>query len=71
MNDQRTSVDLGRLKAKELRAWWFDPRTGIGTPIDTKLSTNAQEFRSPSYGPDWVLVVEDVNAGYGPPGLTS
>jgi len=35
------------------------------------LSTNAQEFRSPSYGPDWVLVVEDVNAGYGPPGLTS
>jgi hypothetical protein len=70
MNDQKASVDLGRLKAKELRAWWFDPRTGIGTLIDSKLSTSAQEFRSPSYGPDWVLVVEDANAGYAPPGLT-
>ena len=70
MNDQKATVDLGRLKTKELRAWWFDPRTGIGTLIDTKLSTSAQEFRSPSYGPDWVLVVEDANAGYAPPGLT-
>ena len=40
------------------------------TLIDTTLSQGAQEFRSPSYGPDWVLVVEDANAGYGPPGLT-
>ena len=30
-SDQEVSIDLSKLRAPRLRAWWFDPRTGIGT----------------------------------------
>jgi hypothetical protein len=69
VSDQKATLDLGRLNAKRLRAWWFDTRTGIGTRIDTPVVAGRQEFRSPPYGPDWVLVVEDADAGFGPPSL--
>jgi hypothetical protein len=68
--DQPATIDLGSLRSKELRAWWFDPRTGIGTQISAAVG-GRQEFVSPPFGPDWVLVVEDANAGYEPPGLGS
>jgi hypothetical protein len=68
-SDLKATVDLSRLKAKRLRGWWYDTRTGIGTPLDEPLTGKAQEFRSPPFGPDWVLVVEDAEAGYAPPGL--
>ena len=69
VSDQKATLDLGRLTAKHLRAWWFDTRTGIGTRIETPIHAGKQEFRSPPYGPDWVLVVEDADAGFGPPSL--
>jgi Protein of unknown function (DUF4038)/Putative collagen-binding domain of a collagenase len=69
VSDQKATLDLGRLRAKNLRAWWFDTRSGIGTPIETPVTAKTQEFRSPPYGPDWVLVVEDADAGYRPPSL--
>ena len=47
----------------------YDTRTGIGTPVENALTRKAQEFRSPPFGPDWVLVVEDADAGFAPPGL--
>ena len=67
---RRATIDLGSLRSKELRAWWFDPRTGIGTQIERRIG-GRQEFVSPPFGPDWVLVVEDAKAGYEPPGLAS
>ncbi|MGB8261745.1 MAG: glycoside hydrolase family 140 protein, partial [Terracidiphilus sp.] len=69
MNDQSATIDLGRLRAARIDAWWYDPRTGIGTPIGQVASGKLAEFRSPSYGPDWVLVLDDAAAGYPPPGL--
>ncbi len=69
VSDQKATLDLGRLKAKHLRAWWFDTRTGIGTLIDTPVMARMQEFRSPPFGPDWVLVVEDADADFGPPSV--
>jgi len=68
-SDLKAIVDLGKLKAQRLRAWWYDTRTGIGTPVEDAPTRKAQEFRSPPFGPDWVLVVEDADAGFGPPGL--
>ena len=67
-SDQPATLNLGTFGSKDLRAWWFDPRTGIATAIRTPVG-NKQEFVSPSYGPDWVLVVEDSKAQYEPPGL--
>jgi hypothetical protein len=69
-SDQHATLDLGIFGSKDLRAWWFDPRTGIAAQITTPLDRK-QEFVSPPYGPDWVLVVEDSKAGYAPPALGS
>ena len=68
-SDQTATIDLAKLRTPRLRAWWYDPRTGIGTLIGDIEGGAARAFRSPSYGPDWVLVVEDAQAGYTPPGL--
>ena len=37
MNDQRATIELASLKAKRLRGWWFDPRTGIGAAIERRI----------------------------------
>ena len=67
-NDHRATIDLGSLRSKELRAWWFDPRTGIGTQIRAR---RRQQDLFAAVWAHWVLVVDDANAGYGPPGLSS
>jgi hypothetical protein len=69
INDLTTKIDLTSLRAKRLRGWWYDPRTGVGTLIGTLDAGPEVEFRSLPYGPDWVLVLEDPGAGYPPPGL--
>jgi hypothetical protein len=68
-NDASATVDLGKLQGKRIRAWWYDPRTGIGMLIGVIDGGAHKEFRSPSYGPDWVLVLDDEAAHYAPPGL--
>jgi len=69
MNDLTAKLDLTKMKAKRLRGWWYDPRTGVGTLIGMLDAGPEVEFRSPPYGPDWVLALEDPDAGYPPPGL--
>jgi hypothetical protein len=69
MMDQSAAIDLSRLSGDTLRAWWYDPRTGIASPVDRKLAHHPTEFVSPPYGPDWVLAIEDVARNYAPPGL--
>ncbi len=68
-SDQPATIDLGKLKPGKLHMWWYDPRTGF--PKDGGLVDGGapREFTSPSYGPDWVLVLDSVEAKYAPPGL--
>jgi hypothetical protein len=68
-SDQEAMIDLARLRARRLRGWWYDPRTGTATLLGEIDGGAARPFRTPPYGPDWVLVVEDPAAGYAPPGL--
>ena len=68
-SDQEATVDLSRLRPARVAAWWFDPRTGIATPAGEVPGKGHSPFRSPSYGPDWVLVLDDPGCGYLPPGL--
>lgn len=71
-SDQTVTLDLTRLRSsKGLKAWWYDPRTGIGTLIGMVPVQPRRDFRSPSYGPDWVLVLDDPEAHFSPPGLPS
>jgi len=67
-NDQHSTLNLDIFGSKDLRAWWFDPRLGIATKIPAPINPK-QEFVSPPFGPDWVLVVEDQKANYPPPAL--
>jgi hypothetical protein len=69
-NDVSKGIDLGKLSGKRIRTWWFDPRAGIGTLIGTFDEGMPVQFRTPPYGPDWVLVLDDEAAKYPPPGLS-
>ena len=58
------SIDLERLSGSEVRASWYDPRTGLFQSIGTFPRTGARAFTPPSngHGNDWVLVLDDVAA---------
>ncbi|HVL40411.1 MAG TPA: glycoside hydrolase family 140 protein [Fimbriimonadaceae bacterium] len=65
------TVHADRLPAKELEGWWYDPRTGeclnIGRLQPRTMTLEAPGFAG--FGRDWVLVLDDVAAGFEPPGL--
>ncbi len=69
-NDQSFELNLNALRSRKLRAWWYDPRSGVGTLIGTLDTSPHKDFRTPPYGPDWVLVLDDPTSNYPPPGLT-
>jgi hypothetical protein len=68
-SDLTAKINGTKLRSKHLRAWWYDPRTGVGTLIGMFDAAPELEFRSLPYGPDWVLTLEDPDARYAPPGL--
>jgi hypothetical protein len=60
------SIDLTRISGSEVKAQWYDPRTGSWLPIGQYPNTGAREFTPPSAGEkeDWVLVIEDRQKNY-------
>lgn len=61
-------VDLEQFPGRRLRGHWFDPRTGGAAPIAAALDrTGSHVFTAPGAG-DWVLVLDDEQKRYGPPG---
>jgi outer membrane protein assembly factor BamB len=63
-------VNLEKVSAATIKAWWFDPRSGQATPIGEFPGSGRREFTSPNPGEDidWVLVLDDASKGYPPPG---
>jgi hypothetical protein len=68
---QEAIVDLAPLGRGQLHAWWYDPRTGFPHDLGVIAGGASRKFKSPPYGPDWVLVLDRVAAGYAPPGQRS
>lgn len=68
------SVDLGALSGSEVRAWWFDPRTGSASEPWLVSRTGGSTTFDPPGGPgrenDWVLVLDDAARDFSPPGAT-
>jgi hypothetical protein len=64
------TVKLGRLSGASVRARWFDPRDGSVRDDGQTPRRGVKEFRPPTSGEgqDWVLVLDDVARGFGPPG---
>lgn len=65
-------VRLDVIRGRQVRAWWFDPRTGKAQVIGEFPNTGRQSFTPPTPGEltDWVLVLDDIAQNYPPPGET-
>lgn len=67
--DQKAVIDQVPLAGRRLRAWWFDPRSGVANLIGVVDGGHQRTYRSPAYGPDWVLVLDDAASTFLPPGI--
>jgi hypothetical protein len=54
---RRITINLTKLNGEELRAWWFDPRTGKAKRGEC-FKRSAQRAFSPPRDGDWVLVID-------------
>jgi len=57
------TVDLKKIKAAQLRAYWFNPRNGqVKEESEVSMFTE-KKFTPPSkgYGQDWILVLDDAS----------
>jgi len=63
-------VRMGKLAGPLVKAWWFDPRTGVATVAGEWTNEGEREFISPTPGEviDWVLVLDQASQGFGAPG---
>ena len=75
---QPVTVDLGKISGRQVRAWWFDPRTGETLDIGLLDNTGPREFAEPPQGEnadrrgnDWVLVLDDAGQNWDPPGTAA
>jgi len=68
---RRVSVKLEKMRGPRTRASWFNPRTGETTVVGEYGAADRPSFLPPGRagrGNDWVLVLDDVAAGFSPPG---
>jgi hypothetical protein len=63
-------VRVSAIRSSRIRATWFDPRYGVTEPIHTTDTPGFQTFVPPTCGRgcDWLLVLDDATASFGPPG---
>ncbi|MFQ3586874.1 MAG: glycoside hydrolase family 140 protein [Fimbriimonadaceae bacterium] len=63
------TVDLNAMSGRRIAQGWFDPRNGAYTPIHTGVR-GTLTFTPPNSGRgrDWVLVLDDADAGLPTPG---
>lgn len=66
---EQFTVKMGAIEAPSVRASWYDPRYGATHEIHVSDNTGLQTFVPPSSGrgQDWVLVLDDAEAGFKPP----
>lgn len=70
---ERFTVDKSLIKGRRTREIWFDPRYGNVYVIHTADTAGIQTYTPPTSGRgnDWILVIEDAEAGYPLPGARS
>ena len=64
------TVRMNKISGKNVKAWWFDPRTGTVTSVGEFSNEGVQEFTPPNPGEvlDWVLVLDDAAKNFPAPG---
>ena len=65
-----TEIDLGKLGAQTINAWWFDPHNGEAKLIENIPGKGTHKFTPPSggRGNDWILVLDDASKKFKIPG---
>jgi hypothetical protein len=66
-SSRTVTMNGSRLTGPSMIAWWFNPTTGTATQIGTFATNGTQLFTPPASG-DWVLVVDNSNFSFPPPG---
>jgi hypothetical protein len=63
-------VRLNAIRGPEVVAWWFNPRTGSAERLGSFNHQETPTFTPPAPGEhlDWVLVLDDANRRFPPPG---
>ena len=66
------TLDKSVIKGNRQREFWYDPRYGVSYVFKEQDSAGIQTITPPTNGRgnDWVLVLEDLSAGYIVPGLS-
>lgn len=69
---QPVRLSAGCMQGRALTGWWYDPRTGEAHAIGDVSDAQPISLMPPSggRGNDWVLVLDDAQAGYGAPGTS-
>jgi hypothetical protein len=64
------NINMEKLEWKQSVVWWYNPRTGLASKLKETDHTGIQEFKPQSggRGNDWILVLDDKNAGFEMPG---
>ncbi len=62
-------IDLTKMSGSVVRAWWFDPRTGVSISAGDFATSGSRVFAPPTEG-DWVFVLDDASKRPSPPGKT-
>ena len=68
---QAVTVDVSKLGAKTVKAWWWDPRQGKASAAGNFGAAGKREFVPPGEkgrGHDWVLVIDDAAREFKEPG---
>ena len=72
---RRFGINTSVIQGSRLKIWWFSP--GNGHAFQQGVVDNTGEIRFSNWesciregmgGPDWVVVIDDLSAGYTPPG---
>ena len=65
------TIDKSRIKATRSNEIWFDPRYEIAYKIHTADTHGIQTYTPPTQGRgnDWLLIIEDADAGFPMPGF--
>jgi len=71
-NATAKTIDMRRITSatSKVRAWWYDPRSGVAKLIDTFPNSGTRNFIAPDRN-DWVLVLDDASANLPAPGVSS
>ena len=63
------TMNMGKISGKQIRAAWFDPRTGNTEKIGVFDNKDTKEFdppNNPERGNDWILIVDDDSVNFLP-----